>query len=271
MTSKGGNHMPAFYAHDRFGNDVYAKLPKTLQEKIAKYPSLFRIGLQGPDIFFFYQPYRKTKVAKYGNALHAISARPFFEHAIKVVREEGTDSASYVYLLGFICHFILDSECHPYVDEMIKVSKVEHLEIEAEFEKKLLRLDKQDALAYDASKVIVDDRFSALAIAPFYEGISTKEVQDSLHDMKRVKKLFCAPNAMKQNMINAALHLSGHYRQLNGLMMQRKDNPNCFESNEGLLRRYQKAIAVAGKMIVHFDDCVVHGTILDKRMNATFE
>ena len=263
--------MPAYYAHKRFGKDVYEQLPKSLQNYINEHRPLFNIGLQGPDIFFFYKPYRSTSVAKYGNQLHAQSARPFFEHALQVIKLEGRDSASYAYILGVICHYILDSECHPYVDEMIQVSKVDHLEIEEEFEKKLLRMDKKDALAYNASKSIVDDMRSAQAIAPFYSGISDSEVQKSLHHMKLVKQLFCAPQQTKQHLLNTALRLSGNYGKLKGLMNQAQDNPKCFESNEGLLRRYQKAIKVAEKMLVHFDDCVVNGTILDKRMDRTFE
>lgn len=263
--------MPAFYAHKRFGNDVIQHIPSPLQQVIYKYRAQFDIGLQGPDIFFFYKPYRKTKVATYGNHLHAISARPFFEKAIAVVQEHGVESEQYAYILGVICHYILDSECHPYVDEMIAVSKVEHLEIEEEFEKKLLRMDHQDALAYDASKAIADDAFTANAIVAFYPEVSVQEVRTSLQHMRKVKRLFCAPSKGKQNILNAGLKVTGNYRKLNGLMNQRVDNPACFESNEGLLRRYQKAVPVAVKMLTHFDDCVNHGTILDKRMDRTFE
>ena len=131
--------MPAVYAHYRFGAKVSRKLPEDLRKIATTYHPQFTIGLQGPDIFFFYRPYRKNRIARYGNHLHEIPAREFFEHGVRVVKGTGRDSGEYAYLLGFLCHFILDSECHPYVSEMIGETGVQHLEIEEEFEKALLR------------------------------------------------------------------------------------------------------------------------------------
>ena len=44
--------MPTTYAHDRFGREVWKKLPKDLKETIRKHKKLYLIGLHGPDIFF---------------------------------------------------------------------------------------------------------------------------------------------------------------------------------------------------------------------------
>lgn len=129
--------MPAIYAHDRFGEKAAKKLDGELKRFVFEYYPQFEIGLQGSDIFFFYRPYMKNKIIKYGHHLHGISAKPFFEHAMKVINKRGRDSAQYAYLLGFICHYILDSECHPYISQMIEKTGVQHLEIEEEFEKSL--------------------------------------------------------------------------------------------------------------------------------------
>ena len=47
--------MPAFYAHDRFGRKVFARLDGEIKQTIEQHSSQFRIGLQGPDLFFFYK------------------------------------------------------------------------------------------------------------------------------------------------------------------------------------------------------------------------
>ena len=159
--------MPALYAHDRFGEKVSEKSDGELKNIIFKYYNQYEVGLQGPDILFFYRPYHGNDVAKYGSHLHAVSALPFFEHAAKVVNHYGRDSAQYAYLLGFICHYTLDSECHPYVSEMMEKEHVSHLAIESEFEKYLLKKDKQHPLAYRLDRLITADRETALAIAPF--------------------------------------------------------------------------------------------------------
>ena len=87
--------MPALYAHDRFGEKVSEKSDGELKNIIFKYYNQYEVGLQGPDILFFYRPYHGNDVAKYGSHLHAVSALPFFEHAAKVVNHYGRDSAQY--------------------------------------------------------------------------------------------------------------------------------------------------------------------------------
>ena len=46
--------MPTTYAHDLFGQKVYRQLPDQVKEIIRKNGELYRIGLHGPDIFFYY-------------------------------------------------------------------------------------------------------------------------------------------------------------------------------------------------------------------------
>lgn len=245
--------MPAFYAHDRFGREVSDHLQGPPKEIISKYPAQFAIGLQGPDIFFFCRPWC-GRVNRYGNHLHEISAKPFFYHARKVVRQIGRDSAQYAYLMGFICHFILDSECHPYVNMTVEETGVHHLEIEEEFEKHLLRLDGEDPLAFPMGDLVPTDGFTAAAIAPFYaSGITPAIVRRSLKDLRMLKRLFTAPGAFKQNLLNGIFRLSGHYAGLKGLMNQRRDNPACQASNDGLLLLFDNAVELAAEMIEDFD------------------
>ena len=48
--------MPASYTHDTFGRIVYKELEGEIHWLIHKYSEFFRIGLQGPDVLFFYHP-----------------------------------------------------------------------------------------------------------------------------------------------------------------------------------------------------------------------
>lgn len=263
--------MPAIYAHYRFGAKVARRLEGELKETVTKYHAPFVIGLQGPDIFFFYRPMISNRVVKYGNHLHNISAEPFFRHAVSVVRKRGSASPEYAYLMGFICHFILDSECHPYVAQMIEETGVEHLEIEEEFEKLLLRMDGKDALAYPLGRLVPVDDATAAAIEPFYEGIDQPTVKESLKWMRAIKRLLTAPGDRKQAVLDAALHLTGKYAEAKGLMLHRIDNPKCEESNEGLLRRFDNAVGLAVRMIESFDRSVHGQEKLDPRFDRTFE
>lgn len=263
--------MPAIYAHNRFGAMVSGRLEGELKDTVRNHYTQFRIGLQGPDIFFFYKPYCSNRVAKYGIHLHGISAYPFFEHAVSIVREKGRSSREYAYLMGFICHYILDSECHPYVSEMMEKTDVGHMEIEEEFEKKLLRLDKKDPFRYHLDRLVPTDDLTAEVISPFYPGINSETVKESLKTLKFVKKLFRTPRACKRWFFNAVMKVCGKYKEYNGLVHQKKDNPKCRESNEGLQKRFENAISIAVCMIESFDETVRTGKELEKRFDRTFE
>lgn len=263
--------MPALYAHYRFGAKVAGRLNGDLKKIVQNYHAEFTIGLQGPDIFFFYRPLYKNPIVRIGTGLHAKPVRPFLEHALSVVREYGRDSREYAYILGFICHFILDSECHPYVNNYVEERGVAHLEIEEEFEKKLLRMDHKDALAHPVSKYIPTSKRTACSILPFYEGVTRRIVRESLISFKLIKKIFTAPNPAAQYIINALLHLSGDYPSYKGLMNQRTDNHLCDESGDELLHYFHRAIPLAVSMIEGFDNSLQKGDELPARFDRTFE
>ena len=107
--------MPTTYAHDLFGKKIYAKLPAEIQKVIRRNTNLYRIGLHGPDILFY--DMLKPKVTETGIAMHRECAAPFFERGMTLVRTTH-DEKLLAYLLGFGCHYLLDSACHPFVYEM---------------------------------------------------------------------------------------------------------------------------------------------------------
>ena len=263
--------MPAFYAHHRFGEKVRQELDRELLAIVDAHRPQFDIGLQGPDLFFFYRPYSRNRVSKYGHHLHQIPAYPFFQHAFRVIEKSGVNSPEYAYLLGFICHYILDSECHGYVDLMIKETGVAHLEIEEEFEKMLLRMDGHDPLAYPLGDLVPQDRKTAEAICPFYDNMTVEVARQSLADLRMVKRLFTAPGRLKHGMINTAMKLTGHYAQVKGLMNHRKDNPACAQTNRGLLERFDAAVPLAASMMKSYDDSLRTGSRLDPRFNRDFK
>ena len=109
--------MPSTYAHRRFGADVLDRLPAELQEKIAPYRELYDIGLHGPDLLFYYHAEKSTPVSALGNAMHEQPGAVFFERARGVVNKAKNRDAALAYALGFLCHFALDSTCHPRVEQ----------------------------------------------------------------------------------------------------------------------------------------------------------
>lgn len=131
--------MPSMVTHDLFGRMVLARLNEDIKNIILKYPKPFHMGLQGPDILFFHNPLGKSVVSDRGFAMHQEKASDFFNQALEMMKEKDKDSPYTSYLYGFICHFILDSECHPYIAKVIDERKMDHNEIESEFDKYLLK------------------------------------------------------------------------------------------------------------------------------------
>ena len=89
--------MPAVYAHECFGRAVAAQLDGEVAEVIRKYDAPFQIGLQGPDIFFFFGAHTDNPVVRFGEHLHNVSAAPFFANAPGVIRQKGRMSREYAY------------------------------------------------------------------------------------------------------------------------------------------------------------------------------
>lgn len=268
--------MPAFYAHHSFGEKVLSQFNKNISETkeikniIERYRPQFDIGLQGPDLFFFYKAYKKNHVSDYGNSLHSVSAYPFFERAVKKISEMGCNNGSYAYLMGFVCHYILDSECHHYIDKMAEEIGVHHIEIEEEFEKFILRKDGKDALSYPIGNLVPTDEITVESISPFYDERSKDDIITSLKYLKMVKHLFTAPGKFKQTFINTVMKAVGKYPTYKGLMNQRIDNPLCKQTNEGIVLRFDNSIDIALKMILSLDESIKTGKPIDKRFDRNF-
>ncbi len=262
--------MPAVYAHNRFGEKVLDQMNDELKETVLSHPRAYRMGLQGPDIFFFYHPFYPNRVQKYGTTMHHSDAAPFFQHARSVVNQYGKTSSQYAYLLGFICHFALDSECHPYISKQIDKSGVAHMEIEAEFEKVLMRKDGLDPLTYPLNHLIFTDQDTADAVASFFPSISESAARASLRGMRFVKWFFDAPMPVRHGYA-AIMKALGIYHTCNGLMIQDTDNPNCEESNRKLSDLFECAVPLAVSLQEQFDALLSTKEPLPDRFHRTFE
>ena len=177
--------MPTTYKHDAFGRKVYKNLQGDLQELIRRHIQLYRIGLHGPDILFYYG-LRKNYVNQTGVRLHGEVAYPFFEQGIELVRKN-QDDALLAYLLGFACHFMLDSTCHPYIYHI--EDQVSHTIIEKEMDRRMMKKDGLDPLTYFPAKGIIPSRENAVIIQQMFPDISVELIEKALKGMRRLTGL----------------------------------------------------------------------------------
>lgn len=173
--------MPTTYTHDLFGKKIYQKLPEDMRKIIRENGDLYRIGLHGPDILFYLLPARH--VTKTGVEMHKKAARPFFEKGMKIVRDT-KDEALLAYLLGFGCHYLLDSKCHPLVNRMAEDGVISHTLSEKELDRTLMLETGKNPLSYYPSDCIVPKRSYGEVIHEAIPEISANKIYWSLHMMK---------------------------------------------------------------------------------------
>ena len=262
--------MPTTYTHYRFGKDVLASLPVPQRQAIEQCRELYDIGLHGPDILFYYRPVVRTKVASQGSQMHKETADLFFNRAARVIGKEKNPAAARAYLYGFICHFALDSECHPYVEKMIQASGITHAEIEMELDRMLMVEDGIDPLTHPLTNHIHPTKQNAVVIAPFFKGRTVGEIKESLQFMIYCHRLFLAPGKKKRSFVFAGLKIAGMYEHLKGTLISYEPNPDCADFNRILKRQYDGAVPLAVSLIMDYQKTLFEQKELPERFHRTF-
>ncbi|CUX45028.1 zinc dependent phospholipase C family protein [Clostridium sp. C105KSO13] len=264
--------MPTTYAHYRFGRDVISALPRPLERSVENNRELFDIGLHGPDILFYYNAIDTSNlVIQQGHAIHRKPADEFFMRAEEILKKEENSAAARAYIYGFICHFVLDSECHKYIQKMMYVSKITHSEIEKEFDRYLLTEDYINPLRYLATKHIHPSPENAQVIAPFFDDLSPETVRKSLRAMIFYHKLLLAPGEKKRKLLFTVMKLMGKYDTMHGMVINEEPNPKCEQYCLLLKKLYAGAVPIAADLIVKFQRSLFQGTELPSRFHETFD
>lgn len=183
--------MPANYAHHRFGKQILPELPADVRQCIQRFRRMYDMGLHGPDIFFYYNPFLKTAVGELGEKFHMQTGQVFFPTAAKAA----TSEAARAYLYGLLGHYCLDSVCHPYVRQLVDIGEAKHVALESEFDRYLLALDKiPTPYTYDLSKRFKLTRGECMTVAEFYPGTTGANVSQSVKVMTFATKFLANPN-----------------------------------------------------------------------------
>lgn len=183
--------MPASYAHYRFGKRILSALPENDRRLVQRFRRMFDVGLQGPDIFFYYNPFLKTAVGDLGGKLHAQTGQEFFSHACTQAASE----AARAYLYGVLGHYCLDSVCHPYVQKIVDIGEAGHVALESEFDRFLLEQDKVlTPHTYDMGRHIRLTRGECMTAAEFYPPATGANVSQSVKFMALSLKVLSNPN-----------------------------------------------------------------------------
>ena len=262
--------MPALYAHYIFGKRVYAALPASEKRIIKKGKDAFLLGLHGPDLLFYYYPVCKNRINQSGVQMHKELAADFFEKG-RMLFKEDKDPVLRAYLYGFLCHFILDSECHSYINSYIKEHDVGHLAIETEFDRYLMKLGGHDPLTYIPVHHLISRVHTRRQISRILGTVSPGQVGACIRTFRRVITFFICRKPEKRWLLRRLSKVAGQDRQIGGLIMDGQVHPECRESNRFLMRRLGLSVRLASEEIQKYSHAMDEGGLLSVRLYRNYE
>lgn len=111
--------MPGFTTHHLFGEKTLSQLSQhSIKDLIMENRSVYNLGLQGPDIFFYCIPAYLFYFKNIGATAHTTTTSKFLSALLqsrKIFKTTAEQKIAKAYICGFFGHYMLDTNCHPYV------------------------------------------------------------------------------------------------------------------------------------------------------------
>lgn len=269
--------MPTTYAHYRFGKSVLKKLTAEQQVCIQRNRTLYDLGLHGPDLLFYYKALKKHPVNQRGFAVHGRTGAEVFTQGAEVLNAltGRQKDAAKAYLYGYLCHFALDSNCHPYVEEMTRTVGLTHGKIEAEFDRFLMEKDGLDPLRIRPTGHLaiwsLRKRMEyARCIALFFPGITAVQIEKAIRSIRFYCDLLGLRGPRARRILKRLMGWLHCSENMQDLVILPKKEEKCRVLNYQLTLLYRKAIGDAAALAANLDACMEGKEELDKRFFHTF-
>jgi len=225
--------MPDLLTHVAFAREMQDLMDSRQRELTRSRQRLYELGAQGPDIFFYYghRPGRKhKKLAGLGGMLHNRETDRFllegFRQARQLPLEKQEDLEAY--MLGFVCHYALDTRCHPYIYAFsgyrfnYPERMVEYTRRHVVFEGILDVLVYRERTGREASRVRSWELFPEelpQVVDDFYKDVLHNLYRDqryepgdaakALKDLRLVLRLLYDPQGWKQKVLRGIRRMTG--------------------------------------------------------------
>ena len=268
--------MPSIYTHYRFGHDVLSALHRStspvaveLAALIERNRDIFTIGFQGPDILFHFRSLSHNPVNAIGHGMHDQLASDFFLRSKDQLDDISNRDSALAYLLGFICHFSLDSECHSYIEHRILNCGGEHLSIESAFDRHWLELDGRNLKKFNPASHLVNAALLNDVMGKLL-GTTAQALHEAIFSMRATYLVLRPSGSVMDTLVRTALRFTGNAETLGGLLMSRPISPACLHSNKVLATRYEGAIPLAVSLMENFYLCCTQNETLSTRFVRTF-
>ena len=173
--------MPTTYAHCRFGEDMLLRMPADVRGTAKRYRQLFDVGLQGPDLLFYYRPVLTGKVHRLGQKYHMQTGKEFFSRVCRNLRREPSEGGQ-AYLYGVLCHFALDANCRPLVAHVESPAGAE-----SAFDRFLMDLDGLFPGGQWLRMALTEREWGI--VSRFYPGTDRRVLQKSVRCMAKTRRI----------------------------------------------------------------------------------
>ncbi|MGM9603966.1 MAG: zinc dependent phospholipase C family protein, partial [Faecousia sp.] len=261
----GGDHLPSMYAHARFSQQAAKALPEHLRLTVQRFGRLYDVGAYGPDFFFFYQPLFKTKMGALGSQYHKMTGKEFFEAAARHLQQAPSEGGR-AYLFGVLCHYALDSVCHPLICQVSAEGSVGHTELETEFDRHLLTQDgKVPAHRQNLGRNMHLTWGECVTVSGFYPPATAYTVRQGVGTMS----LTCRALTMKnRKLLESLFRLGGEYASQ--MVMYPRPNHRCAQLIEPLEQLYARALERYPTLAAQLAGHLENGTPLGPEFDAAF-
>ena len=215
--------MPAIITHSFFADDVFKNLKDCkLKDEIQVRKNIFRLGAQGPDVFFYYKavpwiPY--DGIEKLGNIMHDEKVGYFYSRSFDYLEGMDKDKGFFdlaVYLAGYLCHFSLDRTAHPFIHYTSGIDAghnriswkyhIYHRVLESAIDYLMLVKNGYDPSNYRSYELVMVKLYSIESVLKYYEhilpevyGISLErqQAEEVIAGIHKVLKYLYDPSGIK--------------------------------------------------------------------------
>ena len=200
--------MPTTYAHWRFGDKCIRMLPDDLQNIILNNRAIFDYGVHGPDIFFYYNCLKYNEVNRYGSAMHDIPYKDTLAQIKENFKKTENKDMALSYLLGFTCHFTLDSYCHGFIEKVDETTPYSHGKIESQFDRYLLIKDGFNPVTKSVTDMFHPDKKMAKVISELFNKFDEDIIYKTLKDQKLYLNLLKDNSDIKRFFLTTAMDIA---------------------------------------------------------------
>lgn len=198
--------MPGIITHYLCGLESINKTKSPyIKSLVLKHQNVFNLGTQGPDFLFYYKawPWKDSgKIPDIGKVLHRKKISLIFSEMMKFIDSQCSSKKEVLsaYFLGYLCHYFLDANAHPYVfyktgfaisdkDDPLKYTCY-HIEFETNIDvlmlRKILNLNPYEL---NVPKIIRIKKTDAEIVGSMYEHIVEKVLNEKIYTAQVVTSI----------------------------------------------------------------------------------